>query len=283
MDVGLQAPEASSNNAFGTSHKKGKVIEMPADFTPGFKVGAAYSFSKTNWSFFSEYTRLDVDQSVTRHEPSGGLLYAHWIQPDLIFNNASTKLSTHWDLKVQLLNFEVGSPFFAGTKLEVRPHFGLGAAWFDQKIRGKYSLISPEILLQVENKSDSWAVGPRAGLDLKWHVLPYFSFVGNVASEILFTRYDLSLHQEAKDDSTVFLNSGNHVNAIRPELELYLGLSTSIYFSKRCCWLKLDAGYDFQVWWNQNMLRPYNDFTYIATPEGNLAFQGLRATASFGF
>ncbi len=283
MDVGMEAPFSLANNALGTSHKHGKIVEMDADYAPGYKVGIGFSFASTNWDLFSEYTYLNTENSITRHQHAGGFLYSRWIQPDLIADNASTELKAKWELKTQQLNSEFGRRFFVGSQFELKPHFGIGAAWFDQEYDSHISLITPDVLLHGKTHSDSWGVGPRVGLDAAWHIRPYLSLLANVASEILYTRYHLTLNQKAKNDSTIFLTSSNHINAIRPELEMYLGASYTGYFGKKCRWIKLEAGYDFQYWWSQNMIRWYTDSTYIATPAGDLSFQGLRASLRFGF
>lgn len=283
MEVGMEASFAAVNNGPGNSHRGGKVIEMQADYAPGFKAGFACQFPKTNWSFFADFTYLTTENSLKRHKDEDGFLYSRWIQPDLLADNASTKLKAKWDLKADLLNVEVGRSFFAGSKLELIPQAGLGVAWFDQEYSGRYHLISPAILLKVRSEGTSWGIGPRLGIRANWHLLPYFSLIGEAASEILFTRYDLKVRQKAENDPLIFLSSSDHINAIRPEIEMYIGAAYKAYFGKTCRYFKLEAGYDFQIWWNQNMIRWYTDSTYVGIPEGNLAFQGLRVTAGFGF
>ncbi len=82
-------------------------------------------------------------------------------------------------------------------------------------------------------------------------------------------------------DDTVFLTSSSNVNTVRQELELYIGLSYE--FLDCYYYFSLEAGYEFQVWWNQNMIRWFNDITYVATPQGNLYLQGLIITFKVGF
>lgn len=277
MEIALKAPFAINNASCGVSWKHGKMVEIKSDFKPGFTLGLGYGFCYDNWDVFAEYTRYHTKHSKSLSLHPGGFLYARWIQPNLISNNLATHIKAHWTLEMDVLNAELERRFYVGRKFIWTPHFGLAAVWIDQKFHGKFSLVSPiPFLLHVHDASDSWAIGPRFGIEGDWYLGCGFSLVGDVGADLLVTKYDLDLKQRSKNQPSIFMHSSDKFHTIRPELDMFLGLSFERYACDRRIHTKLTIGYDFQVWWDQNMIRWYNDSTFITAPQGNLYLQGFQ-------
>jgi hypothetical protein len=283
MDIALKSPYTIRNDACGNSFTKGKGLDMHTSYQPGFSVGLSHTFiCFDDWDISAEYTHLHSQNSRSAVEPTDGFLYARWIQPNLISNNAVSCLHDCWELDFNILNVELGRRCYMGRRFIVRPYIGLAAAFIDQKFKGEMDILFPTpFTLHVVDKSDSWALGPRIGVDGNWYLTRCFSIAGNIAGDILFTHYHINLNQYAIDNSTIFLDSSDKVNTLRQELELYLGLRYE--FLDCCYYFSLEAGYDFQIWWNQNMIRWFNDNSFICAPQGNLYLQGLRITFKVAF
>lgn len=283
MDVAFKSPSAISNIVCGTSWDDGKLVEMPSHFTPGFSVGGVYALPcHDDWDITVEYTRFHTGNSVDVEASDDGFLYARWIQPNLVSNNNALHLRDKWQLNLDLLTVGIGRRFYVGCQLTAKPYLGLAVAWLDQKLKGKMLLTTPtEFHLRVNDQSDSWGIGPRMGIEGNWYLTPRWSIVGNIAFDIFYTRYHLKLHEESTDFPEIFMSSSNHFNTLRPELDMYLGLSYD--HVRRCSGFHLEVGYDFQIWWNQNMIRWFDDVTFVSTPQGNLYFQGLRVTFGVDF
>lgn len=283
MDVAFKSPEAIRNVVCGTSWSDGKLVEMNSHYTPGFTVGGVYALPcHDDWDLTFEYTRFHTDNSIDLVAPSDGFLYARWIQPNLISNNNAISIHDKWQLDLDLLSFEIGRRFYLGCQLTAKPYVGLAVVWLDQKFKGRMLLTTPtEFRLHVSDRSDSWGIGPRMGIEGNWYLTKSLSIVGNIAFDIFYTRYHLKLREESPNVPDVFMSSANRFNTLRPELDMYLGLSYE--HVRSCSGFHVEIGYDFQIWWNQNMIRWFDDITYISTPQGNLYFQGLRATVGFDF
>ncbi len=282
MDVAYSSSSAFANSQGKTSWDRGKVIEMEAHFRPGYKLGIAYAFPYDNWEWFMDYTSLHTSNHVKASRKSGGFLMARWISPTLFSSNDCSGLSTHWRLESDFLNVEVGRRFYAGKKLVLKPHIGVAGALIDQRLRGTFNLLSG-LVAEVKHKSDGSAVGPRFGIDADWYLTRSFSMVGKIGADILYQNYSLKMWQNAENDATVRAHSSNHLNTYRPELDLYFGFSWETYFACNEIGFALEAGYDAQVWWNQNMIRWYNDNTWLSHPQGNLYLQGFSLTAKMDF
>lgn len=282
MDVALTAPNVSQNGCCGFSFGCGRVLELDGGFHPGFRGGASFGFHNTDWKVLADYTYFHNTISKSKRAPEHGFLFVKWIQPNLISNNASSRMHTEWDLKINALNSHIGKIFFFGSKLSILPYWGIATVWIDQEFTNRLDLLFPETRLKVKNESSAFLIGPRMGASANYEFLPRFGLAANLAGEIFYGHYDISLKQKSPTDATVFASSSNTFSRNNPEVEMYAGLYYRQCLSKRI-YLKAEIGYDFQVWWNQNLLRWYNDITYVATPIGNLYFQGLRISLNLGF
>lgn len=299
LEVAFTSPHAFRNNICGISSTGGNVVDIgsnsrsdgthirgSSNFRPAFSLGAAWALPcHDNWDIFANYTRFHSDVTSHLSAPHDGFLYARFIHPNLISNNSASSIRAKWELDLDYIDLGIGRRSYFGTQFIVEPFFAIKVAWINQKMKEHITLnaASPSgfpstIHLKTDNVSNAWGIGPRLGVEGSWYLNCNFSLIGRVAADILFTHYRLWLRQIAKDDTTVYVFNSNRFNYLRPELDMYVGLSYEWYRS--CAGYHLEVGYDFQVWWNQNMIRWYNDITYISTPIGNLYIQGLRV--SFG-
>lgn len=282
MDIALKSKFALNNDALGISWTDGKIIDMHSSFQPGFILGAGYGFPHSHLELFATYTRLHTHNEASVSRSAEGFLFARWIQPNLLSHNSATHLSTDWWLHMDLINLEVGRHCKFGKHFVLKPHAGVATAWIDQKFTAHMEMDTPPIHLRVKDTSSSWGIGPRMGVEGRF-LFPPFTLVGNLATEILFTHYHLKLKEKAINAPSVFLFSSNTFNEIRPEFEMYVGVNYATHLLRPHTYLSAEVGYDFQFWWNQNMIRWYNDSTFIAAPQGNLYFQGLRLTLKLDF
>ena len=77
-----------------------------------------------------------------------------------------------------------------------------------------------------------------------------------------------------------------HIAFLQPHADLELGFGWGSYFSEDRWHFDLSASYGFQVFWDQNMFRHFDDITMqqnSTLPSGNLYVHGLTATARFDY
>ena len=159
----------------------------------------------------------------------------------------------------------------------------------------------------IENKQNYWGVGIRTGMDTSWQIVKCFGIYGNWALSALWGKFDVSRKDncqytyaaqefEGPEDpegegtittttTTVPLSSmmfvQNQFHTLNAVLELALGVRYDYWFSDNDYRLRIQAGFEEQLWFNQN------HFTKTYNPEinhyGNLVFQGLTIKAQFDF
>jgi hypothetical protein len=124
----------------------------------------------------------------------------------------------------------------------------------------------------------------------KWHMAYGLRFIGDASASVLYTRYTtLTQDVGSPDAASLPLRTNlNDFSALRPNLDLSLGLGWGSYLGCRRMHLDLAATYDFNIFWEQNMMRSLADLTSDTTarPDGaasNLYFQGLTVKANFEF
>lgn len=284
-----------TNTNDNTFFANGNVVNMDFDYKPGFKVGIGMDFDHDNWDAYSEYTwfrgshststSLDINSAVER-------LIHFWGVTD---GNTFTSGSEHWTLNMDFVDAVLARCYYVGNALSFRPFFGGRGAWIRQHVKVDYNQPSNALgasnatRLLVKEKSHSWAVGPKVGLNTNWMLGQGLRLYGNGAGDILYTRYtELSLH-DIHTTATTADSQGSieqhNLDYLRTHLELELGIGWGSYFDNNNWHVDLSAGYTFQVFFNQNMFRRLCDANANSTfvPDGNLYIQGLTANIRFDF
>jgi hypothetical protein len=266
------------------------IVNPNFDYKPGFKVGLGMNFDHDNWDTFVQYTWFRGSHTTTTSldstETSELLPLRAPLTGHYYFG------SQKWKLHMDILDWELARSSYVGTKLTFRPFFAARAAWIRQNLNEAYKDRSgtPNNNDFVSDKTQSWAVGPRAGLYTNWMIGEGFRMYGNGAGDILFTQYTKLTSALSTQTGSVTANDltthQHKLNTIRTHLDLELGFAWGSYFDNNNWHVDLSAGYGFQVFFDQNMFR---NFTYSSSdvlsnsPNGNLYVHGLTATARFDF
>lgn len=284
------------NNVGGTAGTvSGNVVDMDFDFKPGFKIGVGGYFTYDNWDAHGEYTWLHTTNhesaSVSSSASSTQTILPMWGSPAtagaFVYNSASAK----WKMNMDILEVDLGRWCYVGTQLLFRPAFGARAAFIRQNYNVTYEANNPFPgnstfrKSVVSSKSHSWGIGPQTSLNANWLVGYGLRFFGIGEADLLFTQYSSLGSSESNTPlapSTASLaqfsmNQDDH-NTLRAHLDLQLGLGWGMHWSCHGVYTDLQLGYDFQVFFDQNMFRRYNSSTMTANsqaPNGNLYIQGL--------
>jgi hypothetical protein len=304
------------DSPFTTSYVNNATITEP-NFTyrPGFQLGLGINLDWDHWDVYAEYTWFhgEVHSRVkplppattgAAIPPNGKYLYpiqgASLTTNDrsLFFQDANQS----WSLKMDFLDLSLARNHYSGRCLTLRPFFGVRGAQVRQHVNTDYvgsttyaTLTPPSegwTTAIVHNRFISWGIGPRAGFESSWRLGLGTHLIGNAAGDILYTRYQL--HQ---DQQITFLNlpiTSNpivsnatvlqSIDYLRAHVDLEFGFGWGTYFDNYNWHVEFEATYGFQIFWNQNMFRYFeNASTKSKTPNGNLYIHGLTLNANFNF
>lgn len=219
----------------------GRIERLNFDWETGYRIGASYGFSD-QWDFTAAFTRIKPDGDDAIEAPSLGELEP--MSPQGVAG-ANGSVETH--LKYSLLNFEIGSSYFASHSFYLRPHFGAQGAWIHQKLFTKASLHS------INNRFLNFfnGGGLRGGVDSKWFFQKHWNLVVNASASLLYGKFNVSM----RNDSTITTSHvGADVHRLVPSFQSLIGLCWETNFAEDCNHLALLLAYENAYWWRQNQL-----------------------------
>ncbi|MBN2479758.1 MAG: hypothetical protein JXA94_05980 [Parachlamydiales bacterium] len=262
---------------------KSELQNMDFTYKMGFKAALGFNFENDNWTSLFEYTRFHMTHNSKSTRPDWADRFnAIW------FSNAednTTEIKGRWKLNLDIIDFRIARPSYFGEKFILTPLFGGKGGWIDQNYRS--TILYNGSYVQNNLKSRSWLIGPRAGIDSKWLLGSAFRINGDFAFS-LFYQYFRSItmkRQNINAPDSLEANVLNKKGYVNPAIETAVGLGWGSYFSRNKYHFDLLANYEFQFYFNQNMMRSLKD-NYDAKSDsspGDLMFHGLTVTMKFDF
>jgi hypothetical protein len=305
--VDQEAMEIAINTTFTNDYQfplDDAFVNQNFGYEPGFKIGAGVYYDYDSWIAQLEYTwyhhQFSTDRGAPPSDPRGG--FALW-KPTLWYvflNNAGsgfapwcTEFRSKWRAHIDLLDGTIGRPFYQGLSLTIHPFGGLRTAWIRQNFRmviPYYNHATPTFtwFATSHNQSNSWGIGPRAGMSAHWLIGFGWRLEGNAAASLLYTRYTTVTHREDSTHNTTDLpyqEGFSNYGAVRPMADMNLGLGWGSYW-KGAYHFDISAAYDFNIMWEQNMLRHLvNNLASLPLEDapGDLHLQGLSVRARLDF
>ncbi len=292
---------AVSTTELGTlllAPRNGSFLFQETDFKPGFKVGLGVDLRHDDWSAFVEYAWFRSTTSMSSSAPGdarGGVgvwLFSNWFNRQN--NVAATALSSEWTLDMDIIDAALSRPYYQGTHLIFAPIGGFRAQLIRQKLNIDAEIFTsseatPPLNATSISQSDSWAVGPRVGFLGEWHLDCGFRFVGDMAGCLLYTRYTKASNSQSP--TTTAMNAGEvsahftDYDTVRAASDFTVGLGWGRYVNCRKYHFDLLATYDFQIFWDENMMRQIADTLADGTGHApsNLYLQGLTVRTQLDF
>ncbi len=260
----------TDNDPVGTFPIKGRTKDVDFSWDWGLRFGLGYNLDYDGWDIRAMYTWFDSHGSDSSSAgqnstivPLRGSSAIAGVNNTVAFCNSA---KTQYDFDYQTIILELGRAYYVSNRLSFRPHWGLKTAWIDQEQITRYNGGNPSgtnlglqgNTVHLREDCDFWGLGPRAGVNSKWHLGKNFSIFGNIAAAILFGKFDVD-HKErfsALADHRVRLHANRH--AFSPNLQMQLGLRYDGYFKNNKHHLGVGLGYEAQYWWRQNQMLKIN-------------------------
>ena len=266
-----------------------EILVQKFEYKPGFKVGLGMDFDHDNWVGFVEYTWFHQETSLGTADAPAGRSWAMTSWYNNFLDHIST-VKSEWKANLEILDATLSRPYYQGRKLTILPFAGLRGAWIRQNLRIEATSTEQGMTVNPivsHNRSQSWAVGPRAGLQAHWLLGWGFRMEGDVSGSLLYTRYTKVSHiEDAGTGSSLGSLSYHDYNTLRPMADMGIGFGWGSYFDRQNYHFDLLATYDFNVMWGQNMMRQVTNIVnghLTSSAAGDLHLQGLTVTARFDF
>lgn len=275
--------------------------------SPGFKVGAGLNFCYDGWDTLARYTWLHGKASQKTTNGSDSSSSFNEFSKFSIFTNGTKigKESSDWALHFNAVDWELGREFFISPHLLLRPVFGLKGSWqaqyynlYELQLSDTTVFLTPakttattEGSYAILQKQSYWGIGIRPGINTSWEICKNFSIFGDAFVSAMWSYFDNSRKDSSIQKNTnqaenvlsfpetTLTDTVKKIHTITPVLELALGLRYETLCSNDDYRIRLQAGWEEQVWFN------HNQFILINTPNsyGNLCLQGLTIEARLDF
>ncbi len=314
LEVGVLNSNATGHPSYASQFTNASYQHMKFKWDAGVRLGVGYIFDHDCWDVYAAWTHFTGNASKdvvtsTSNTPSQ-TLFPTWSAAEVVLgtlagdgNLTATSLDSHWKLKLDLIDLELGREFFAGRHLAVRPHVGLRGGWIKQNFDIQYAGLTGAAVTtaftgtldDIEMKNDFKGIGVRTGLDTEWNVGCGFCFFGDAAISILYGRYNISQQETVGDDlflaaDTVILSTTDSFNDSKAITDLALGIR---WCPDMSCWctasrLLLSAGWEHHMFFNQEQLKRVStvnttltsgintdNYTTYVREAGDLSTQGV--------
>ncbi len=256
----------------------GRVKDMDFDWDWGFRVGIGYNFLHDGWDVSAQYTWFNSSGSDSSSAglnsslvPLKGLarIVSTPANPLHLFLFCRSAKS-QYNFDFQSVDLDLGRNYFVSGKLSFRPYFGLKAAWIDQQQITRYTGGEPDAFnnigpgintIHVKDDCDFKGLGPRTGLDSKWHLGHGFSIFGNFATALVWGFYDVSHKEKYSPVADNHVKLSADMNRFSPTVQFQLGLAYDAYFLNDTNHITIGLGFDAQYWWRQNQMLKIDDST----------------------
>ena len=283
------------------------------DYKPGFKVGLGI-VGENEWVLHAEYTYFRGTNNTSSGAPLSATVNtagaaapltgtSSWLVDDWFLQGTTagqalsgSSVSSSWHLAMDLVDVMFSRPFYQGRKIIASPYGGLRAAFIRQNMTvnltessGIVSGALPPQPISSNNSSHSWAIGPKAGCEGQCLLPMGFRFNGDFGASLLYTRYTTLNHSETAASKSFnagpYTASITNYGALRPAVELGLGIGWGKYLCNKEYHMDFSADYDFMYFWAQNMMRYLIDRTLTGTSPSStdLFLHGLTITGRFDF
>ncbi len=244
--------------------QNGKVLNPDFGWHPGVRLALGMNFDLDNWDAVTEWTHL-VSSSNTSVSIKTSDLNTKVILPTRIFSftevaGISCDNANHSFKNVlNVLDFNLGRPFYSGKDLTMRPHVGFRASWMKNRENRDYASLRDSSLNPIGNlfhtaKENSWGLGPRFGVDTSFLLGEGFRFFGNLAASVQYVKHTGRV-KETNPSLNILsqellgkLRNNSASAGIKSNLDSALGFGWGTYFDNSNWHVDLSLAYEFNLW-----------------------------------
>jgi hypothetical protein len=295
MDFAIQDASANSDTNSLISH--GRVAGFSGsssdwDYNYGARFGLGFNLDHDAWNVDFSWTWLDISNYKYANASTGG----GGVIPQFVLGNVEDsasnligpRSSAVWDGSINLLDATLGKAFHVSRYLVVNPFFGVRGGWIDQHFSVDYQGAGTNTRVVHHSDNDFWGFGARAGLNTNWMLGKGWSLFGNVASTLLFGKFDVKQNLTMPTGVTTTpagqgFDLSNNFYMNTPGFEIALGLSWDRHFLDSQYAVSFKAGYEFQVFADQLNIRKFSNgapyYSNDVVSRGDLTLNGFTLRA----
>lgn len=292
LQLGTVVAGGSLLNVISLDGDSYAVFQNPG-YKSGFQVGVGFNMpGMDDWHLYSEYTCYrNTDNNILTTSVAHPFVFSGTRSPEseLQFLSYSGTITSEAKLGFQSLDFLVERSFYSGKKLTADIGVGLRSQWISQKLSSSSPFLVDETFgnLTISNLSfvyhmKSWGLGPKLMLNTNWLLGYGIKALANFGTSILYTQYNSRNSHDQNIPIVGVLSSRekglDNYGTLRAVTEAFLGLGWGSYFCNDRFYTDLSVGYDFNVFWDYNMM-----FAASSQTIGSMYLHGMNIQLRFDF
>ncbi|HRW58692.1 MAG TPA: Lpg1974 family pore-forming outer membrane protein [Chlamydiales bacterium] len=264
----------------------GNPIPITLKYKLGFKANLGIDWDRDNWQCNLDYTHFHPKRSIATN--------AHSTAAPLIQSWSAESLGTiifakgYWKVEYDVVDLVLSRKYFFGKHYILQPGGGFHFGWFNQNYDVYYTNSFNYKTLSY-NHSRSYLFGFRANLNSFCEITKGLSFISKTGCNIFFQKFLITTKQE-NAPGNIGLHVKDDQEAIRNSTDISLGFHYEKNFYGNKWNFELIALYDFNFYFDQNMMKALVDKTkplptnrYVNGTNGDFFMHGLNFTAKLNF
>jgi hypothetical protein len=265
---------------------QGRIFYPEFNFDAGFQVGLGLQLGHDGWDIYTNYTWFHPEtHSKSFQDESLDLSYTQVGNP----NKPYTFGKMDFDIKFDVIDFEIGRNYFISEDLTLRPFYGLKVVWNKQLTTQIFDDFIDNIYY-IKNTQKAFGIGFRTGVNSCFKINDNWSLYGNLAFDAISNSVKnfLNSYDDFENPNTLLAQYYDKQVTIQPITEISMGILWDLWSDSQEYHLGVSAGYDFQ-YWNNNLYSKFpifsDDNQIIGTERksGDLSIQGLNIRLRFDF
>ncbi|MCH9630031.1 MAG: hypothetical protein S4CHLAM37_00220 [Chlamydiia bacterium] len=276
---------------------KGRVKEVDFKWDWGFRAGVGYNFDHGHWDVFANYTYFKSNTaSMVTGDINGSVIPlkgSEEITDDgsaAAFNfRFANKATAEFKLDFDRIDLELGRNLYLSRNLSFRPHAGLVTAWINMKEVVRYSGGTDlgNNTVHVKDRNDFWGIGPRVGVNGKWHLTNGFSFMGDASGALVYGHYEVQ-HKNwfSAEPVNCKANLSANMHRFAPTAQIKLGLAYDAYIYNDKQHIGISLCWDTQYWWRMNQTLTTGEspnLTPVSRVSDDMSLQGVALNVKWDF
>ena len=287
--VKTKAEQPSATALYNSSIKN-----LHFDWDSGFRIGLGYNLPHDGWDVVAGWTWFQTNASGHVNKGNGAVLSANPYDLAELSIDGYTSSSSHLNLKLNMIDLDLGREFFVSKWMTLRPFMGLRTGWINQKLKSNYNGPIPTSSVSELNsyaRNNYWGLGLHSGLDSEWGLGAGFSLYGNAACSILNGFFQVSdyLYSEFRSGThNDHITNSDSFRIGRVIGELAMGVRWDTMFANDHCHFSIQGGWEQLMFFGQNQMKHFygsflsNAGAYFAN-QGDLTFQGWTLSERLDF
>lgn len=291
-------------------YNNSRVKNLHTHYDPGFRLGIDSICLCNGWDAAIVWTHFHTGASARSHNlcdhRGTTFLVPAWERISGLFPE---KAKASWKLEMDLVDFEIGSKFYASSCFVLRPLIGIRTARIAQSYRtasyasdtGMTQGLSNVFISKTKSTGTFLALGPRVGLSMEYRLGCGLAFFGEAATSILFGRFDRHANEKSKvypSSSMLGIDYDYHSSTGCDRVSRTLtDISVGIDYSRCFEWCNRLRKISLSFAWEHHAFYHLNSFNFASGTfsvteratscscgkSGNLYTQGLVVSADVGF